>query len=123
MFNTELEKVSYGFGVNIAQNMKQQGMKVLDADALAQGIKDFLEGNRLAIPAEEIQILLQEFFKKLQEEQFAKNIEEGTVFLKDGKVFWKCRNCGYIYESEKALELCPACQHPKAYMQQKEENY
>ncbi len=64
--------------------------------------------------------------EKAHEERYlklAKNIEEGTVFLKDGKVFWKCRNCGYIYESEKALELCPACQHPKAYMQQKEENY
>jgi rubrerythrin len=64
--------------------------------------------------------------EKAHEERYlklAKNIEEGTVFLKDGKVLWKCRNCGYIYESEKALELCPACQHPKAYMQQKEENY
>ena len=55
--------------------------------------------------------------------KLAKNIEEGTVFLKDGKVFWKCRNCGYIYEAEKALDLCPACEHPKSYMQMLEENY
>jgi rubrerythrin len=55
--------------------------------------------------------------------KLAKNIEEGTVFLKDGKVFWKCLNCGYIYEAEKALETCPACLHPKSYMQVKEENY
>ncbi len=51
------------------------------------------------------------------------NISEDKVFLKDGKVWWKCLNCGYVYESEKALENCPACLHPKAYMQVKEENY
>ncbi|MCG8700122.1 MAG: rubrerythrin family protein [Bacteroidales bacterium] len=51
------------------------------------------------------------------------NIEEGKVFLKDGKVLWKCVNCGYIYEAEQALEKCPACLHSKAYMQVKEENY
>jgi len=52
-----------------------------------------------------------------------KNIEDGTVFLKGGKVWWKCQNCGYVYEAEEALELCPACLHPKSHMQLREENY
>ncbi|MBL6964503.1 MAG: rubrerythrin family protein [Bacteroidetes bacterium] len=51
------------------------------------------------------------------------NISEDKVFMKEGKVWWKCLNCGYVYESEKALENCPACLHPKAYMQIKEDNY
>jgi rubrerythrin len=51
------------------------------------------------------------------------NISEDKVFMKEGKVWWECINCGYVYESEKALESCPACQHPKAYMQLREENY
>jgi rubrerythrin len=51
------------------------------------------------------------------------NVSEDKVFIKDGKVWWKCLNCGYVYESEKALENCPACLHPKAYMQLREENY
>ena len=50
------------------------------------------------------------------------NISEDKVFMKEGKVWWKCLNCGYVYESKKALEMCPACLHPKAYMQLKEEN-
>ncbi|RLD47292.1 MAG: rubrerythrin family protein [Bacteroidetes bacterium] len=50
------------------------------------------------------------------------NISEDKVFIKDGKVWWKCINCGYVYQSEKALEKCPACLHPKAYMQIREEN-
>jgi rubrerythrin len=51
------------------------------------------------------------------------NVSEDKVFMKDGKVWWKCLKCGYIYESEKALENCPVCMHPKAYMQLREENY
>lgn len=51
------------------------------------------------------------------------NVSEDRVFVKDGKVWWQCRNCGYVYESDKALEVCPACLHPKAYMQVREENY
>ena len=51
------------------------------------------------------------------------NISEDQVFIKDGKVWWKCLNCGYVYESEKALETCPACLHPKSYMQVREDNY
>lgn len=57
------------------------------------------------------------FLKLLQ------NISEDEVFIKDGKVWWKCINCGYIYQSAKALETCPACLHSKSYMQLKEENY
>jgi rubrerythrin len=51
------------------------------------------------------------------------NISEDRVFIKAGKVWWKCIKCGYVYESEKALETCPACLHPKAFMQVREENY
>jgi rubrerythrin len=51
------------------------------------------------------------------------NVSDDKVFMKNGKVWWKCLNCGYVYESEKALENCPACLHPKAFMQMREENY
>jgi len=51
------------------------------------------------------------------------NVSEDRVFVKDGKVWWECRKCGYVYESDKALEVCPACLHPKAYMQVRSENY
>ncbi|MFH1051395.1 MAG: rubrerythrin family protein [bacterium] len=52
-----------------------------------------------------------------------KNIEDGNVFKKDGKVFWKCTNCGYVHEGDSAPKQCPACLHPQAYFQVKEENY
>ena len=51
------------------------------------------------------------------------NVSEDKVFMKDGKVWWKCSVCGYVYESEKALENCPACLHPQSYMKMREENW
>ena len=51
------------------------------------------------------------------------NISQDKVFVKGGKVWWKCMNCGYVYESEKALEICPVCQHPRSFMEIREENF
>jgi rubrerythrin len=43
------------------------------------------------------------------------NIENNTVFHKDGTVKWKCRNCGYVAEGSDAPEVCPACKHPRSF--------
>jgi rubrerythrin len=52
-----------------------------------------------------------------------KNVEDGTVFEKGEKVQWKCRNCGHIYEGDKAPEVCPVCSHPKAFFELVCKNY
>jgi len=52
-----------------------------------------------------------------------KNLEDGKVFEKNGKVIWKCRNCGYLHEGVKAPLNCPACLHPQSYFEIKESNY
>jgi rubrerythrin len=51
------------------------------------------------------------------------NLEEGKVFERNGKVYWKCRNCGYIHEGLKAPKNCPVCDHPQAYFEIREINY
>ena len=53
----------------------------------------------------------------------AANIETGKVFKKDEKVVWRCRNCGYIHEGTEAIDVCPACAHPKAHFELLGENY
>ena len=52
-----------------------------------------------------------------------KNIEENTVFNKEEKKVWICRNCGYVHFGENAPEVCPVCSHPKAYFELKASNY
>lgn len=64
--------------------------------------------------------------EKKHEERFKellKNLEEGKVFKKDGKVYWKCRNCGYIHVAEEAPTVCPVCAHPQAYFEVVSHNY
>lgn len=58
--------------------------------------------------------------EKHHEERYrmlAKELKEHTVFKKGGKVFWKCRNCGFIHEGAEPPEMCPACVHPKSYFE------
>ncbi|MDR2912041.1 MAG: rubrerythrin family protein [Alistipes sp.] len=49
-------------------------------------------------------------------------VEQG-MFERDEPIDWQCRNCGYVHTGKKAPELCPACQHPKAYYEPKKNNY
>ncbi len=51
------------------------------------------------------------------------NLENGLVFEREGKVVWKCRNCGYLHEGTKPPMNCPACLHPQSYFEIKESNY
>ncbi|MFT8351959.1 rubrerythrin [Clostridium saccharoperbutylacetonicum] len=64
--------------------------------------------------------------EKEHEERYRKllaNVEGDLVFSKDGDVIWECANCGYIHIGKKAPEMCPVCQHPKSYFQEKAKNY
>jgi len=45
------------------------------------------------------------------------NVNGYKVFKKDGVIYWKCRNCGYVYEGAEAPDICPACKHPQAYFE------
>jgi len=44
-----------------------------------------------------------------------RNLDNGMVFKRDGKVVWRCRNCGYMHEGDAAPDECPACKHEQAY--------
>ena len=64
--------------------------------------------------------------EKEHEERYRKllaNVENGTVFEAGEVKIWKCRNCGHIVVGTKAPEICPVCEHPRAYFEIKAENY
>ena len=54
---------------------------------------------------------------------FLNNIENDTVFKKEGETVWQCRNCGFVHEGTEAPKACPACLHPQAYFEVKKTNY
>jgi len=64
--------------------------------------------------------------EKEHEERYLKLLEnvKGEKVFEAGEVkIWKCRNCGHIVVGTKAPEVCPVCEHPKAYFEIKAENY
>ncbi len=80
---TEMEKVSYSLGVNMASSVKQQGMETIDAKAVAKAFADVFEGNELDISEEESMTILQDFFGKMQAEKSAKANKAGAAYLEE----------------------------------------
>lgn len=57
---------------------------------------------------------------KAHEERFRRlliSLHEDRVFRSDEVVKWECLHCGYIHEGKSPPEICPACDHPKAYFE------
>lgn len=64
--------------------------------------------------------------EKWHERRYNKLIEAvqaERVFKKPQKVLWKCRNCGRVMEAAEAPDVCPTCDHPRAYFELLAENY
>ncbi|HOE68530.1 MAG TPA: rubrerythrin family protein [Candidatus Omnitrophota bacterium] len=64
--------------------------------------------------------------EKRHEDRYVKladALEHHKIFVKDGKVFWKCLNCGYIVEATRAPERCPTCDHAQEFFEMWVENY
>ena len=51
------------------------------------------------------------------------NVETKAVFEKSEVKVWECRNCGHIVVGTAAPEICPTCNHPKAYFEVNAKNY
>jgi rubrerythrin len=51
------------------------------------------------------------------------NLQQGKAFKKDSPVKWKCRVCGLVMEGSEAPDMCPTCNHPKAFFEMFVENY
>src|SRR6266850_1182513 len=85
------EKISYGIGMDIGNNLKRRGYDV-DADVLAQAIKDVVGGKELKLTEQEAREALQSYAKELaakQDQERAKTAEKnrkaGEEFLAANK--------------------------------------
>lgn len=60
----------------------------------------------------------EERYKKL-----LKEVKAGTIHKKKKKVWWVCRECGYMVYAEQPPVKCPSCDHPRSYFQLKCERF
>ena len=77
--------------------------------------------NEIADVFEAVSVAEKQHGKRYQD--LAKNLAEGRVFKRNGRVVWRCRNCGYLHEGEDAPDLCPACIHPRDHFELLGENW
>jgi FKBP-type peptidyl-prolyl cis-trans isomerase FklB len=79
-----VSRASYGIGVNIANNLKSQGLDDISIEALIEGIKDASSGAPLKLTEEEINqafMSLQEQEMKRQSKVAEENLSKGAAYL------------------------------------------
>ncbi len=91
VLKTEKDKISYGIGMDIGKNMKEQSIDI-DPDILARGIKDTFLGGELLLSEEELRTTMEDFRNKMMAKQQTqmkalaeKNKKEGEAFLSENK--------------------------------------
>ncbi|MDD5651809.1 MAG: ferritin family protein [Candidatus Moranbacteria bacterium] len=56
-------------------------------------------------------------------EKILEALEKNSVFKKEEKNEWVCRQCGYVHTGSEAPQKCPACEKPQAFFQLRCEIY
>lgn len=83
--NNSMDSLSYSIGVRIASDLKKQGFKDLNSDALAKGINDVLSGNELLIDANQAMSNIQQYIQDQKAAQHSGNKNAGEQFLEENK--------------------------------------
>ncbi|MBN2536835.1 rubrerythrin family protein [candidate division WOR-3 bacterium] len=83
--------------------------------AEAEGFKEIADAFRAIAVAERQH---EKRYRELRE-----NILKDRVFKREGKVTWRCLNCGYLHEGPEAPEQCAACAHPQSHFELLGENW
>jgi len=91
MLKDQKDKVSYSIGTNIGNNFKKQSMDI-NTDALVQGIKDSLSGEKALMTEQEMNETMKAFQQEMMTKQAElakiigeKNKTEGDLFLAENK--------------------------------------
>jgi FKBP-type peptidyl-prolyl cis-trans isomerase FklB len=83
---TDMDKVSYIIGTQIARNFKAQDIEV-NLDALMWGLQDGIGGKELALSQAEIQKVYSAFQQRMMAKLMAKRTKEAAENLAKGKTF------------------------------------
>ena len=82
---TQLDSVSYGLGIYLGSNLKQQGFGQINTDLFTAGIKDY-QGNTQPVFDEKVASeVLSRYVLEQRKSKSGKNLEEGKQFLEKNK--------------------------------------
>ena len=80
-----MDKVSYALGLSIGNNFQNSGINDLQIEDFVKGLKDILGGQTPEISYDEAKQVINDYFMKLQKEQFEINKKAGEEFLNINK--------------------------------------
>lgn len=83
--SNQLDSVSYSVGVLFAKNIKQQGIEKLNADVVAQAIKDYMNGTTRVIPEKECEQMYMNYMKEVVNAKSASAKSNGIAYLEENK--------------------------------------
>ena len=76
-----MDKISYGLGMGIGQNLLSMGVQDMNVEDFVKGLKDVLTGAKPEMSHSEAQTVVNEHFRKLAEEAYTQNKASGEAFL------------------------------------------
>ena len=79
-----MDKLSYGLGLGIGQQLLQMDIEGLNLDDFAAAIKDVLSGNRLKVDHREAQKIVQDYFQRKESDMQKKREAQGKVAKEAG---------------------------------------
>lgn len=82
-----MDKLSYGLGLGIGQQLAQMNIEGLNIDDFAQAIRDVLSGGELKLGHREAQQIVQDYFRQQEEKLNAEREEKGKQAKADGERF------------------------------------
>lgn len=85
--NSELDTVCYALGMSISNQLKNDGLKEFNEEAMTAAIADVFAGRETKLTEGEINGILQSYFTKIREEEsrarFQEVLEQGEAFLEE----------------------------------------
>lgn len=82
-----MDKLSYGLGLGIGQQLKQMNIEGLSIEDFTQAIKDVLDGNKLKVDHREAQMTVQSYFQKQEEKLTKEREQKGRAAKEEGEKF------------------------------------
>ena len=84
-----MDKNSYALGMSIAHNMMSSGIRSIEFDDFAAGLKAVLTGSEPAVSFQEAGQLLDKYFAEIEAEKQAEVEAMGAAMREEGEVFLK----------------------------------
>ena len=82
-----MDKLSYGLGLGIGQQLAQMNIESLNIDDFADAIRDVINGNKLKVEHREAQQIVQNYFAEQEKKMQAERAEKGKAAKEEGEKY------------------------------------